>query len=244
MSQKPEITTRVYKPIQVVPYIKSHKLGKLEKECVTVKLNSREWVYCDTASKDMWANSKSGNYGKGILNTSADPAKTERTGLLGEMAFAKIADMSVDFSYSEGGKEHDFEGPYGSIDIKTASKLQTYKSMLVYAKSGSGKEIPLTSSFYVGAFVSHESIEEQKATVVIVGWCTNETIQAKPLVQGKSGFWYNKEVPYKELRNITELLEIINSDAVVSITPKEDENDNKDSKKKLSRKKRISSTTD
>jgi hypothetical protein len=224
MSQNPEITNRTYTPEVIDLNIVEHKLGRLKKDCVTVKLNSEEYAFCAESAQDLWANTKKTAYGKGILNSEQDKTRTERTGILGEMAFAKIAGLVVDATYSEGGALHDFEGEYGSIDVKTASKLQTYKSMLVYAKSGSGKEIPLNSTYYVGAFIAHEDREEQKATVIIVGWCTKETLAARPLVPGKQGFWYNREMPYDHLKNIGELLKII----------KGDQNDNEyQAKKKL-----------
>lgn len=209
MSDPTQITIEVCEPTLIVPDICIHKLGKLQKECVTVKLTSEEYAYCDSASQNFWANTKKGAYGKGILNSNEDKTKTERTGLLGEMAFAKITGLAVNFDYKEGGEDHDFVCDAGTIDVKTAAKLTRYKSMLIYAKSGSGKEIPLTSDYYVSAFVSHENREEKQATVIIVGYATQETVTNKELAQSKVGFHYNKEIPYKELENIETLINII-----------------------------------
>lgn len=220
MSQTREITTRIYKPEVIEAEIKEHSLGRLKRNCVTVKLNSEEWNFCHEASTEYWSQSKKGSYGKGILNTNEDPARVERTGLLGEVAFAKISSLVVDATYSEGGEPHDFSGDWGSLDIKTASKLQTYKSILVYSQTESGKNIPLTSEIYVGAFISHEDIEAQKATVVIVGWCTKEAIAAKPLVKARKGWHLNKEMPYSELRDLGELLEIIKGESNVKTEKK------------------------
>lgn len=206
----PTLTTTEFSgPTLVVPDICEHKLGKLKKDCVTVKLTSEEYAYCDTASQNFWANTKKGAYGKGILNTQEDKAKTERTGLLGEMAFAKITGLAVNFDYKEGGEEHDFVCGAGTIDIKTAAKLTRYKSMLIYAKSGRGKEIPITSDYYVAAFISHEDRDKQQATVIIVGYSTLDTILNKELVQSKMGFHFNKEIPYKELDDIEALINVI-----------------------------------
>jgi len=227
-------TVELYQPTFIVPNICEHSLGRLKKNCVTVKLTQEEYVYCDTASQNFWANSKKGAYGKGILNSQDDPTKTERVGLLGEMAFAKIAGLGVNFAYSEGGEPFDFQCSIGTIDIKTAAKLSSYKELLLYAKSGSGKEIPLTSQYYVAAFLAHEDREAQKATVVIVGYCTKEYLEAQPLVQAKVGFHHNKTCSYKDLQDIEILLNLINPEDSVLLTHKEEEeNDDKSKKKKL-----------
>jgi hypothetical protein len=110
MSQNPEITNRTYTPEVIDLNIVEHKLGRLKKDCVTVKLNSEEYAFCAESAQDLWANTKKTAYGKGILNSEQDKTRTERTGILGEMAFAKIAGLVVDATYSEGGALHDFEG--------------------------------------------------------------------------------------------------------------------------------------
>lgn len=218
-----------YSPQQIIPTIKSHKIGRsLELDCVTVKIPPEEWQVCDEVSRNYWSQKKRGQYGKGILNTQSDPAKTERTGLLGEMAFAKISGLDMDISYVEGGAAHDFTfvsstGEELSIDIKTAHKLQPYKAMLIYAQSGSGKDIPLNSTYYVAGYIANEDIEAQKATVILIGYCHRDLVLSKDLVKGKQGFWLNKEIPYAELSELDGLLDLIQGDSCVISRKKEEE---------------------
>ena len=204
--------SETYLPIQTVPFIKTQKLGRIEVEGITVKLTPQEWDICDKVSGQMWANSKRGNYGKGIINTITDKTKCERVGLLGEMAFAKISGLPMDISYREKGDDCDFVFPGGSIDIKNASKLSNYKQMLVYGATSSGKLIDIKSSHFVASYLAFEDIALKKATIVIVGWCTREQLMSKGLVRSKASkcMHSNYAVHYRDLRPISELLTMIN----------------------------------
>lgn len=213
-----------YLPELVVPHISKHILGRLELDCVTVKLSPTDWDVCDATSKHYWSSKKGGSYGKGIINTPEDPTKTERTGLLGEAAFAKISGLEMDTSYREKGDDYDFICSAGTIDVKNASKLSSYKQMLAYASSATGKPIELKADYFVASFLAYEDIALKKATVVIVGWCTKADFMKGGLHRAKKGSHMNYQIHYRDLKPIAELLELINPELeTYTVKPEEED---------------------
>lgn len=213
--------SNAYLGTQIVPFIKLHKIGRLDIDCITVKLTPEEWDICDQSSANMWTNKKGGSYGKGLINTIEDPHFAERVGRIGEVAFSKISGLNVDLSYREKGDDQDFITKDGiSIDVKTSSKCPAYKQMLITGEMR-GKALELKSDYYVAAYLAHEDRINKKATVVIVGWCTREQGMAGGLKIGRKGTYYkNYEVHYRDLKPISELLEMINPE-LETVTIKE-----------------------
>lgn len=209
--------SETYLPMQVVPVLKLHKLGRLYLPAIAVKIQENEWEWCDRVSGNLWANSKKNHYGRGIINSEEDKFKAERCGLLGEMAFSKISGLAVDGSYQKGGKPFDFESPIGGekIDIKTASKLNAWKAGLIYCETSSGNEITLNADIYVFSYIADEDRLNKKATIIIIGWCQKELVINKPKVKARVGFHLNKEIPYKELTPINTLIEKINPECII-----------------------------
>lgn len=215
--------SELYLPTQVVPFLKTHKVGRLDIEGITVKLMPYEWDVCDQVSGQMWANKKGGHYGKGLINSEEDPRRAERIGKIGEMAFAKISGLGVDVEYKEKGDDYDFITPCGTIDIKTSSKIPAYKQLLITGESAHGKAYEIKSDIFIAAFLAYEDRLAKKATVVIVGWCTKEEAMKGGLKKGRAGRHKNYEVHYRELRPISELLTMINPE-IETQTVKEVEN--------------------
>ena len=73
------------------------------KQIIRVVIEVDEYAFCDKNSKQMWANKKTGDWGKGMMNNPNDPRRVERSGLLGEMAFSKFIGQPVEFEYKESG---------------------------------------------------------------------------------------------------------------------------------------------
>lgn len=219
-----------YTGIQVVPFMKDHKIGRLNINCITVKITPEEWKVCHETSSNMWANKKKGSkYNKGLINTEEDPHFAERVGKLGEVAFSKISGLPVDIAYKEKGDDYDFVCPIGTIDVKTSCKLPAYKQMLITGESAGGAKFDIKSDIFVAGFLSHEDkiLNENpwgKATVIIVGWCTKEEAMKGGLQKGKAGRHKNYEVHYRDLRPIAELLEMINPEIdTVTVKPEEED---------------------
>lgn len=217
--------SNTYLASQVVPFFKMHNIGRLNINCVTVKLTPQEWAICNEASANMWSNSKSGSkYNKGLINTEEDPHFAERVGRIGEMAFSKISGLPVDLEYKVKGDDYDFITDYGTIDVKTSCKLPSYKQILVTGATASGKLFDIKSQIFVAAYLAHEDRIAQKATVVIVGWCDKEQLMKGGLQKGRAGKHFNYTVHYRDLQSIAKLLELINPEAdSITVKPEEEE---------------------
>ncbi len=90
------------------PKLVKYTFKDLERIAFKVDIVGEEYDMCVDFSKNMWANKKKGEWGRGMMNTDADPYKTERTGIIGEMGYAKLENIPVDMMYREGGDDYDF----------------------------------------------------------------------------------------------------------------------------------------
>lgn len=180
-----------------------------KKECLVVEILGEEYEICDSSSSNLWANSKTGFYGSGILNKKTDPRRTERIGLLGEMAFSKITKLPYDFTYKIRGKTEDFIFNGKTIDVKTSAKYPNYESGLIYAQNEKGKLIKIKPDYFVFSFIMEEDREKKIAKICFVGYTNREYIQTLPIVKARQGFHKNYEVPFLELKSINQLLKKI-----------------------------------
>jgi len=176
-------------------------------EAMSVMVEKEEYAVCVKGSlgENYWANSKPGDYGQGLLRESGDEYKTVRTGLLGQMAFAKLFHDRLDVKYREFGDEFDNLIDQYKIDIKCAAR--NYGRTLVRC-SGRGYEI--NKDYYVGGFVEREEREYGWARVVMVGWVDKAYVLNQPRVDAIRGSHKNKEMWFSEMRPLTELMEILN----------------------------------
>ncbi len=181
-----------------------------EKECILVKIEGDEYVACDNASFNFWGSSKKGTYGKGLLNSKSDPRKTERIGLLGQMAFSKLTDEPVDLAYKYGGDKQDnlILGKH-KIDIKCAAS--NYGANLIQKTNESGGQQKIDKHIYVGSFLEAENRQEKKAEVLLVGFCfRKEVLNAKVANARRKGAKHmNYEIPFEEMRSIIDLITTI-----------------------------------
>ena len=104
-----------------------------------------EYDMCEKSSHNQWSNEKTGPWGRGHINTTDDPHKTNRIGKLGEMALAKVHDKPVDLDYHKGGDAGDFillETASCKItaNIKTAAHKPPYAAGLIRVVSDRGVE--------------------------------------------------------------------------------------------------------
>jgi len=163
-----------------------------------IVVEGEEYDICKEHSQNRWSNKKTGEWGRGLNNTKEDPAKVERVGLFGEMAFAKILGLSVDITYRENGdKGADFMICDQKLNIKTA--MRDYGKLLV-------KVNQLTSDLYVEGLLIEEDSVNKKATVAITGYCTRQALVDKPTVPAMKGNHQNKEMPRNELLSIEALM--------------------------------------
>ncbi len=150
-------------PKQVVP-IKSDLCNGLIVLIVDVCGNE----YDKANEMKPWCSNKPGYFGNGLINTEEDPNITERSGKIGEIAFAKIFHCAVDLQFREKGDKQDFVFGGKRIDIKTTVKSVEYG--LVRIKDENNNWITLNSDIYVFAHIIKEYKEEKFARVSIIGY--------------------------------------------------------------------------
>src|SRR5574337_737239 len=154
---------------------------------ISVEVLGHNYDLCQQASSNLWANTKKGRYGSGLINSNKDPRKVERVGLLGEMAFSILSKLPVDFGYKEGGASYDFILKDGrTVDIKTESKLHDYNCGLIYAISDWGKPIMLRADLYVFCYLKEESKDNKKAVINFLGYCTQDFVTQCSVKPGKA----------------------------------------------------------
>ena len=193
----------LYQPQIIEPVIRKIEYSDCQIFGIQVYISIEEYNIASKSAQEMWANSKKGNYGRGLVNTNTDPFKVERVGRLGEIAFSKIFGVPVDLGYREGGDSYDFLLNGQHYDIKTRCQKYDPQVGMVYSFTGSGKPIPLKSDIYVfGLF--EESILGLH-TVFLAGYCTKEQLITLGPTKARRGSHYNYEIPFKNLSSILEL---------------------------------------
>ena len=172
-----------------------------------VKIDRPQYEECEKAAANMWCSSKGGVYGKGLLNSIADPYRTERIGRLGEMALCKVINTSPDFSYRKFGDAGDFVINNKKIDIKTAAR--NYGEMLVCGENEWGKKVDIKSDIYVAAVILKDDTTRKESEVDILGWCRKDVLIAGELVPARKGRHQNYVMRYTDLTDIDELVKLI-----------------------------------
>jgi hypothetical protein len=210
--------TNLYRPtpIQLDSCLTQLYFGENLYDVWKVTVKGDAYARADEASKNLWTRHKRpGQYNDGILNSDHDPRCTERTGLLGEVAFASVMDLEVDFGYKIGGEKFDFKVGSGTeiirIDVKTAYGLKSRPDRCLIRVKDKKRRYPLDCHVYVAAFLDKECRESQTAEVVLVGFQANREVRNLPdvLTQKTSRSWYNKELHYGELHSMSDLKKIV-----------------------------------
>lgn len=167
-----------------------------------VTITSDEYEKCCLASCNRWSNKKKGEWGRGMINSVADPHRVERIGLIGECAFGQAFNLPVNFSYMQGGDEQDFMLKNLSVNVKVSAR--NYGKGLVKRIDASGRKIPLKHDVYVFGYI------ENKNVVYLMGFALKKDIINRPLVPSllKDKKHLNQEVYYSELKSIVKLHEL------------------------------------
>lgn len=168
-----------------------------------VVISGEDYKVCSEI--EMWSSSKKGNYGKGLKNTAEDPKRVERSGKLGEMAFARLCGLGVDLSYRKLGDDMDFSIMGIKIDVKTSLRNQGFG--LIYAQAPGGRKLDLKCDRFVFAYIADDNREEEEATVVVVGYVKKLALENRPLVPGwRGGGHMNYLLYYSECEPISKIL--------------------------------------
>jgi hypothetical protein len=190
----------LYLPTKILPDSCTIKARKKIIDVFSVDIIQNDYQVCDNFI--MWGSTKKGKWGEGLINSEDDKKKAERTGLLGEMAFAKVFGLPVNIDYCEGGKDYDFRQEHHDIlscvsselkiDVKTAARRPKYNAGLVRCNK-------LKADIYVFAYIKDENRDEKTATVILVGWDYASNIMRQKRNRAKIGYHENYELDYAKL---------------------------------------------
>lgn len=199
-------------PKHTKPKLVKYTFKDLERIAFKVDIVGEEYDMCVDFSKNMWANKKKGEWGRGMMNTDADPYKTERTGIIGEMGYAKLENIPVDMMYREGGDDYDFVRNDKKINIKTSHKEPWYQSGLVKAgyyrtKDGQTEFISLEikHDYFVFGFLTLDDIKNRMASVIFVGGCDKETLINRELKKAIKGSHMNYQIHFNDLTEMRDI---------------------------------------
>ncbi len=179
------------------------------KKCTKMIIEGEEYRICREASGDYWANEKPGIRGRGLCATKKDPRKPVRTGLLGQMAFAKLTGTEFDNERREGGDRYDALIGEQTVDVKCAT--YDYGCNCLMCRSERGKEFPVDKDFYIQSYMESEYPDEERAVIIVVGYMTQDDVHTKAQVErGRGGqrLHYNYELRYDHARDIDELVQL------------------------------------
>ena len=167
--------------------------------CPVVEIEGEDYEICDKYSKMYWANSKKGRYGSGLCATQSDPYKPVRVGMMGELAFAKLFGVDVDFTYREGGDRSDFLIGRYHVNVKCAMEDRCVG--LVYCENDWGKDVKVTSDFYVFSYIRKDR------NVTFVGYADHEMVIAseRRFGRAKNSKHRNYEVDYNDLKPMSHM---------------------------------------
>lgn len=196
-------------PVKVIePTVVEKLFDGIEKNCIIVEVNGDEYDACVKASEYYWGNSKPGAYGAGLGSTTADKFKTARTGLLGQMAFAKIFNQPVDLEYRKGGDKFDNKIGKRTFDIKCAMNGNSGRNLIQYINEfGEENQQALSKDYYILSYIESEDRMRKKCEIVIVGYTTKKDIQEGETQIAAAGH-KNYVVRFSKSRSIVKMLEI------------------------------------
>ena len=151
---------------------------------------NEEW-YCNTRKN---GSNRSGTYAKGFRPGAI------RTGCLGELAFAKLLKLPVDFGYkNKGDGGVDFRLYGVGLDVKV-SYCDTYERdhcNRVQVINDRGKRVISKADFYVSGYVEYDDPDNRQAEVIFTGWISRNQLEKANVNQGLSISVDKKTLCYK-----------------------------------------------
>lgn len=176
---------------------------------IKVTINGDDYSLCSEVK--IWSSTKTSRYGKGLGNTADDPLKVERTGKLGEMAFAKLCGLGVDMTYREFGDDCDFALMGLKIDVKTRMINEGFG--LIYAVAPGGRPIKLNCDRYVFAHIENDDLQNKTADIVVTGYIKKSHLDNKPPVRGwRNSGHKNYLIYYYEMEPIERIVSAVRKD--------------------------------
>ena len=153
---------------------------------------------------------------RAALNRYTINPEAERISKMGEMAFAKYAGLTVDFTRNRNTSAADFILPDGrTVKVKTFNNPENGKIISRAYNSEQHKEsgiiLPVTFDLYIGCFILNDDTENKTAMVGLSGFSTRDDMENKSVIENgytdalRRGHWYNRQLHFRDLRPILEL---------------------------------------
>jgi len=192
----------------VEPKWLSGRVSVSKQEAAHVFIEGDDYLVCKKYAFHRWSNQKKGPWGSGILNSEDDERRTERLGLIGEMAFAKLTGLPVDVEEHQFGDQYDFMVRDVTMDIKLSSNGNHGVGFLKIRDND--VVIPLKCRVYIFGVCTLDDRERERAGTLILGYQTREWIELNAVeAPGRAGDWTNLEIPFNQLIPIRDLIEQI-----------------------------------
>ena len=193
------------------PTILTMDMGEgISKKIIWVEVTGDEYEICAEFSEgdNFWGNSKPGVRGQGLGRTADDPFKPARTGLLGEMAFAKVFRRPINLTFMEYGDRQDFKILDGkTVDVKCA--MHNYGKCLVLCEGEHGGIIPLNKDIYVNSYTRMDDRKRLSVKISLIGYMELDEVEKAPRRQGIRGEGHmNREILHTQVHSITDLMEL------------------------------------
>lgn len=150
---------------------------------------------------------KCSEYGKGLINNNRDPFKVQRTGLLGEAAFAIWSGLPLDLSYKPGGDHSDFLIRGCRLDVKCA--YRNYQMNLIVRREFDGGKFHPLKDIYVGSYIVYDFPVHWSAQVCLLGYNVRSEIEKVPVTPSTRGVHLNTRLLHRDLRPLNHLKDFI-----------------------------------
>lgn len=181
--------------IKHLPYPQSNLLSVIvEGEDYDEVLKTSDFMSC-------YGGHRRGEWASGYMNTKDDPKRAQRTGRIGEVAFAKLMHLQVDGEYRYDGDEYDFKIHGKTIDVKTSfAHGDPYRTMKTTDK---GVECHYDCDYYIFCYRDYDHYPYKKESLIIF----DGYVLGKDIRDGKFAFdetnsavlAYNYLIPYRSL---------------------------------------------
>lgn len=170
---------QLYFPEVVEPVVRDVYLSGSVLPGFSVDITGDEYAAAVQHSKNMCSDRrstwKSVAASRGFSNTARDPYAAERVGSLGELAFAKLFGLGVQFYFKRGGEISDFLVA-GAISVDVKLRNKKWEFAIIRATDDYGHLVKLMSEFYVCGYLAYDNQLESKATVVFLGFAHREQV--------------------------------------------------------------------
>jgi hypothetical protein len=194
-----------YKPRKTERKWEEILVGDKQLEVGRILIQGNNYDVCDHFSFQRWSNTKTGEWGEGLVNTSQDPRKVERVGLFGELAIGILFDQRIDLTYRPGGDQFDFQlfGKTVNVKMRTEAPPRHDRGIIKCRHSAQSAYMPLKQDLYVFGYLDWEY--KRQASVCIIGGIWKDKIDTTEHA-GFRGEHFNHEVHYRHLMPIKKLM--------------------------------------